>query len=269
MALKGFAAPEAGHAFSRARVLCQQVEDTSQRFPALYGVWLFALIDGALWTAQELAEQLLHLARQSQDAPCLLVASWASSTTCLHRGEFPQALTHARHGVALYDPQQHRELAARYVFDPGVTCLAVSALALWLLGAPEQALARLHDALGLAQELAYPLSLAFALATATLIHQHRREPQATGEQAAALVALCTAHGPAQYVAMGKFCQGWALAAQGACEEALGQMRVWRPFVRPGRRWHGNRMCWRCWPKCRRKPASPKRGCTCWPRRRQC
>lgn len=224
MALKGFAAPEAGHAFSRARVLCQQVEDPFQRFPALYGVWLFTLIDGALRTAQELAEQLLHLAQQSQDTACLLVASWASSTTCWHHGEFLQALTHARHGVALYDPQHHRELAVRYVFDPGVTCLAMDAIALALLGAPDQALARIHDALSLAQELAYPLSLAYVLATAMIIHQHRREPQATGEWAAALVALCTAHGPALYVALGKLFQGWVLAAQGAGEEALGQMR---------------------------------------------
>jgi predicted ATPase len=112
----------------------------------------------------------------------------------------------------------------RYVFDPGVTCLAQGAVALWLLGTPDQALAWIHDALGLAQTLAYPLSLAFALATAMLLHQHRREPQATGEQAAALIALCTTYGPAQYAAMGTLLQGWALAVQGPCEEALLQMR---------------------------------------------
>src|SRR4029434_47213 len=50
------------------------------------------------------------------------------------------------------------------------------ATVLWLLGAPDQALAWVHDALRLAQELAYPLSMEFALSTAMYLHQLRRAP---------------------------------------------------------------------------------------------
>src|SRR5713226_8311232 len=41
---KGYAAPEVGHAYARARELCQQVGETPQLFPVLRGLWNFYLI---------------------------------------------------------------------------------------------------------------------------------------------------------------------------------------------------------------------------------
>ena len=41
MATKGYAAPEVEHAYTRARELCQQVGETPQLFPVLWGLWVF------------------------------------------------------------------------------------------------------------------------------------------------------------------------------------------------------------------------------------
>ena len=41
MATKGYAAPEAAQAYTRARELCQQVEETPQLFSVLRGLWEF------------------------------------------------------------------------------------------------------------------------------------------------------------------------------------------------------------------------------------
>ena len=41
MAAKGQAAPEVGQAYTRARELCQQVGETPQLFPMLFGLWRF------------------------------------------------------------------------------------------------------------------------------------------------------------------------------------------------------------------------------------
>ena len=68
---KGYAAPEVGHTYARARALCRQVEETPQLFPVLRGLWNFYLIRMELRTARELAEQLLSLAQRAQD-PALL-----------------------------------------------------------------------------------------------------------------------------------------------------------------------------------------------------
>jgi predicted ATPase len=68
---KGYAAPEVGHAYARARELCQQVGETPRLFPVLRGLWNFYVIRMELRTGRELAEQLLSLAQRAQD-PALL-----------------------------------------------------------------------------------------------------------------------------------------------------------------------------------------------------
>ena len=67
-------------------------------------------------------------------------------------GELPLARTHLEHGLALYDPRQHRALAVLYGHDPGVCCRGGAAIVLRLLGYPDQALRQLHAAHSLAQE---------------------------------------------------------------------------------------------------------------------
>jgi predicted ATPase len=99
-----------------------------------------------------------------------------------------------------------------------------TALSLWLLGAPAQALAQMHEARTLAQELAHPYSLAFALSFVAFLYQWRRDIPATLTCAEAVLALCAEHGFGQYFSYGRLLHGWALAAQGQGYEGLDQMR---------------------------------------------
>jgi len=57
-----------------------------------------------------------------------------------------------------------------------------------------------------------------------MLHQSRREPQATHERAEALMALATEQEFAQHVARATIMRGWALAAQGQGAEGTAQMR---------------------------------------------
>lgn len=127
--------------------------------------------------------------------------------------------------MAFYDPQQHHALAFVYsVSDPGVRCLAISANVLVLLGYMDQAEQRSHAAITLAQELAYPFSLGYALNSAAWLHQFRREAVLTQERAEALLALCDEQGFALYRTVGNIFRGWALAQQGRAVEGVTQMR---------------------------------------------
>ena len=74
MATKGYAAPEVEQTYARARALCQQVGETPQLFPALWGLCRFYRSRGALQTARELGEQLLRLAQRAADPTHLLEA---------------------------------------------------------------------------------------------------------------------------------------------------------------------------------------------------
>ena len=63
-----------------------------------------------------------------------------------------------------------------------------------MLGYPEQALARVHDALALAHELSHPFSLVFARCWAAFVAQLRRDVPTVHEYAEAAVALSTEQG---------------------------------------------------------------------------
>ena len=115
--------------------------------------------------------------------------------------------------------------------DPGVACRGHAALTLWLLGYPEQALARLHEALALAHELSHPYSLACAQCWAAFVSQFRRDVPAVHEHAEAAVVLSTEQGFPLWAALGTILRGWALAMQGQGEEGMAQVRqgiaAWR------------------------------------------
>ncbi len=197
---------------------------------------------GDLQTARQLGEQLLNLAQSIQDPALLMVAHDVLADTMLCFGEFAPAKEHSEQGITFYSLQQHHSLAFLYGgYDPGVACLFWTALALWHLGYPDQALKRSHAALTLARELSHSSSLAWALCTAALFHHHGRERQAAQERAEAAITLSTEQGFALYLAMGTILRGWALAQQGQGEEGIAQMHqgvaawratgaeVWRPY----------------------------------------
>jgi class 3 adenylate cyclase/predicted ATPase len=228
---KGLAAPEVEHAYTQARALCQQVGETPELVPVLFGLWRFYNIQPQFHTARELGETLLRLAQRIHDPAPSVVAHYALGWTWFCLGALPAARQHLEEGIAHYTPDQRHAPAFRMGQDPGVACGAFAAMTLWLLGYPAQALARLDDALALAHELSHPFSLAFASCLAAFVSQFRRDVPATYEHAETAVVLSTEQGFTQWLAMGTSLRGWALAMQGQGEEGRAQVRqgiaAWR------------------------------------------
>jgi predicted ATPase len=228
---KGHAAPEVERAYTQAHALCQQVGETPQLAPVLFGLWRFYLVRSQLHTARELGEALLRLAHHTDDSTLAVIASYALGSTWLWLGALPAARQHLEEGIARYTPDQRRAAAFRMGQDPGVGCQVHAARTLWLLGYPAQALVRLDAALALANELAHPYSLAWGRCLVASVYQFRRDVPAVYEHAEAAVTLATAQGFLLYAALGTSLRGWALAMQGQGAEGLAQIRqglaAWR------------------------------------------
>jgi class 3 adenylate cyclase/predicted ATPase len=222
IALKGATAPEVEQTYARAHALCQQVSETPQRFPILWGLWRFYMNLGALPTARELGEQLAWLAQRTAVPTHRMTAHAALGTTLFQLGDYAAARTHLEQGSPLIDLAAQRSSALSHSVAPGIVCLAYMALTLWCLGSPTQAVQRSQEALALAQELAHPLSLAFAQFFAVTLHYHRREAPAVQTQAEALLTLARAQGFQFYMEYGICGRGWALAVQGQGETSLAQ-----------------------------------------------
>ena len=231
MATKGWGAPEVEQVSSRARELCQQVGESAQLFPVLWGLWNFYIIRSQLQTAQELGEQFMRLAQHTPDPAFLLQAHFLVGDTFFWRGEFPPARAHLEQERALDNPQGRHAHAFFYGLDSGMACLSHAAWTLWLLGYPEQALTRAYQALTVAQALSHPLSVAWALFCAAVLHRYRQEWHATQEQAEALITLSTERGFPHWVALGTLLRGWAVTGQGQREAEIEPMRqslaTWR------------------------------------------
>jgi class 3 adenylate cyclase/predicted ATPase len=228
---KGHAAPEVEHAYTQARALCQKVGETPQVVPALFGLWRFYSTQPQFHTARELGETLLRLAQRTHDPTLAVVAHYALGTTWFCLGTLPAARQYLEEGSARYTPDQRRAPVFRIGHDPGVACRALAAVTLWLLGYPEQALARLHEALALAHALSHPYSLAYARCRAAFVLQFCRDAPAVHEQAEATVMLSTEQDILQFAALGTILRGWALAMQGQGEEGMAQVHqgiaAWR------------------------------------------
>src|SRR5262249_26316765 len=128
LATKGFAAPEVGETYTRARQLCQHLDNPHQLFPVLRGLYVYYFARAEYQTAHALGEQLLTLAQHVHDATMLLAANRAVGTTLFSLGEIALAHTHYMQGIALYDPQQYRTSVFLYGEDAGVICHSYAAL---------------------------------------------------------------------------------------------------------------------------------------------
>jgi predicted ATPase len=125
--------------------------------------------------------------------------------------------------MALYDPQQHRVSVFLYGDDEGVLCHISAAWTLWYLGYPDQALARSQEAVALAQQVAHPFSLVYALGLAALFHSFRHGVYAVQEHAEAAISLATEQGFPFWIAVSTMLNGWALAHQGRAKEGVEQL----------------------------------------------
>jgi predicted ATPase/class 3 adenylate cyclase len=222
--IRGYEAPEVEQAYARAQELCQQVGDRSQRFSVLVGLRRLYFGRGQLRTAREVAEECLTLAQDLGNPAFLQEAHAMLGTTLVYQGELLSARTHLEQGLALCHAQVGRSLAFSDSTDPEVFCLTQLSWALWMLGYSEQALTRSRQACALAQKLAHPYSLTYALVFASALSMFRREAQRVQEQAEAAIALAREQGFARWLAVGMGWRGWALAEQGAVQDGLAQLR---------------------------------------------
>jgi predicted ATPase len=146
------------------------------------------------------------------------------AVTSFSLGDLAATREHAEQGVTLYDPSRHSGHAHLYGQDPGVSCRAFAAVALWLLGYPDQAVQRSREAVALGEELGHPTTRALALYFATMLRRYCRQPPAVQESAEATAAIGTEHKLSLWIANGLVMQGWALAEQGACNRGIAMVR---------------------------------------------
>ena len=223
-ATQGYAAHEVKAAYAQALDVCQQVGRTPQLFASLWGLFGFYLVRAELDQAYDLAEQMLQLARHSQDPQLVSEASFVMGQVVFARGELVPARAYFSQALSVYDPQKHRDHISHAVQDLEVACLSYEARILWLIGYPDQALQKVERALDIARRLSHATTLAWALNRIAWIHYFRRERQATLEHAEEAVRFATEQGIVYWAAVSRVFRGWALTDSGQQTKRIRHIR---------------------------------------------
>jgi len=215
MALSGMGAPEARRVYQRARELCGMLDDDSQLFAVLWGLFATFTMNMELKEGQKIADELTSVAEQSNDDGQKLEAHHAQWNTRWLRGELRAALFDTERGIALYNRPAHAALASQFGgHDAGACARFCGGIMLWLLGYPDRGLTMMNEAISLARQLEHPVTLTYALHNSVMLSLLRGERDRAAEQLDAMSALKAG------VASGAIMRGWVAANPGEQEIAV-------------------------------------------------
>jgi predicted ATPase len=220
-ATKVYSHPDIGRAYARALELCRQLGDHSRELTLLRGLQLHHQNLLEMEKAQHFAEEVLRVAERLGDAARLVGGHMTLGVSLFFQGKPEPALAHFRRGFEMFDPNmQFPDWPGSH---PGVQCQFFLALISWMLGYPDRALDELRAAVGSAETLGHPLTLAQTLCWAALVHIFRHEPSAAADYAERALRICEEHRIAQFHAIALCANGWALSVSGESEKGAVQI----------------------------------------------
>ena len=224
MAVRGYSSPEVRDAYERAAELSEAADVSSPRIaPVLSGLWTHAIVSGAFPKALGLGARLLQVAEHSQNEDLLLEAHVLNGVTRSYTGPLTESLRHLQIASAMYEPAKHAWHAQVYGQDPLMASRSYAGLALWWLGAADQAAQAVDEAIDYARQINHPRSLAFALANAARCHLKRGDYARCVEVGNAAAETSIRHGYPDFKAMGELhaaCADYRLGGGSSALERL-------------------------------------------------
>ena len=147
----GWSAEVTVQAYARGLGLVEQLGDTPNRFPVLFGVWVGHLVRSETPALVARAESILELAEQDGGEIPWLMARRFAGVSQMMAGNLRRSRSHLDFVLSVYRPENHSSLAQRFGQDPGAQTLGYMCNLYWAMGLAEQAF-RYADAAELAAE---------------------------------------------------------------------------------------------------------------------
>jgi predicted ATPase len=216
--VKGFAAPETGKAYARARELWEELGAPADFLRVPFGQSLYHMNRGELDMALRFDEDLLGLSRQRNDSAGLFLSHQSFGRNLLFSGRFVLSRSHLEEAVALYDPNFPRRLVHQSGTSPQVASQAFLGNVLFCLGYPDQAVARCNASIADARSLSHPPSLALSLSIGSRLLSLVGDNAALDERAGELIAVSVEQGFPYWRALGTAYRGWVKVKNGAVTE---------------------------------------------------
>ncbi len=222
---RGFAAPDAVPLYERTAALSRRLGDSRRLFVILSGVCGSRIERGEVAAADELREEMLGVAAKTRDIGYESAARVCAALTTLSLGRFVESCAYAEKAVIDYDHGGHP--FDEWLLRPDLLGLHFAALARWMVGFPDRALAHAEDALARVRKLD-PLNRANGLRAVAEVCGLRGELVRAHEVARELVEVCTQYGIGGMMGVGTggaiATLGWVLTLRGEFAEGLAELR---------------------------------------------
>jgi tetratricopeptide (TPR) repeat protein len=223
LAFEGYTV-EVEEAFTRALEAAGGEEGPPQLVPVLRSLGHFYTYRGEFEKGEEVGRALLRLADVQNDASIRADAHLLLGECFVLRDQLHLGLEHLNSAIELSEEQDRLTGRFRVGNNPRVAALTTSALTLWLLGFPDEALTRLNRAVDTATSIGHPSTLAYAIFHTGFTHLWRREPEPARQHALRALAVAEEHDLHLWNAVATFLLGASRIWLAEVEEGLAEMR---------------------------------------------
>jgi predicted ATPase len=218
-ATTGYGSKQTKEIYDRAWTLCEQIGESPDVFPVLWGLWLCYHFSLDTDVEIQLGEKLYNIAKKEDDKELLLQAHHALWTTLMLTPDYKRSYQHLEEGRKLYSPDMHETHCFNYGgHDPGMCCHRALCLISWTMGYPDRAIKAGYEAIKLAQS--HHFSLITAHMATAFIHKQRGDIEQTEKQADLIIQHANVKKLPVHVLWASIFKGWILGQNGEIGEGI-------------------------------------------------
>ena len=209
LASRGYTAPEVRDVFTRARELCEHIDDNEHLFQVMVGLWMYYEVSALYADARDIAAQLVRIADTSGKSAQLVQAHYVMGYTKFYNGDFETARDQFEQAIACEVEGGDYSSQSASGDDTRTHVRCMLAHTCWHLGLPQTALNYANEASELANQVNQPYAVTFISFFNAWFHQLRREPELARAYADECVSLADENGYSFFVPLGRFILAWA------------------------------------------------------------
>jgi class 3 adenylate cyclase/predicted ATPase len=218
-ATTGYGSEQTKEIYDRASILCEQIGDSPEVYPLLWGLWLSYHFSSDTDLEIQLGEKLYKIAKKEDDKELLLQAHHALWTTLMLIPDYKRSYQHLEEGRKLYNPEMHETHCFNYGgHDPGMCCHRALCLISWTMGYPDRAIKAGYEAIKLAQS--HDFSLITAHMATAFVHKQRGDIEQIEEQADLIIEHANSKNLPVHVLWASIFKGWILGQNGEIGEGI-------------------------------------------------
>jgi adenylate cyclase len=224
LATEGYSSQSVLDVYSKAYDFCRQSGNSSDNLPILTGLFTYYFEKGDIGKTKEIIAMVSKLGNGQPDGVTMVWLQAMQAVQAWFVGNFQESLQYDEAGLDAYSPSMHFEFVGLTGFDAGLICSGNRAMSLWKLGYPEQAEKQILAALELAQKIASPFMITWALSAVAWVYMYQRNYPAGLEYAKKSVDMAKRDGIDHWLIQSTILYGYLLAKNGKPEEGISIVR---------------------------------------------